>query len=145
MTTTTHPTGVIRGAMIVQALTSTIRILAVLLIVLSVIGTMYALQARTAPLAAPWQIVRDMVAAPAFVAAALSLQGLLTLAQWGANMLAAKQPRWWALYLAALGLSLYWNWQAYGVELIALGVPWLLALLIVAGGDILPEQALVIR
>lgn len=116
-----------------------------LLIVLSVIGTFYGTRGLDAPLTQPWGLVSDVSAAPGIAALALLAQGVLALVQWGARQMADDDPRWWLAYLGSLALSAWWNWSAYGDPLIALSVPWAIALGIVIAGDIAPELLLVRR
>lgn len=142
-TTRRPPIGMIPAHGIEVALIRVMRGAAILLIFLSIIGTFYGMRGMQAPLATPAQIVLDLWAAPLVLLAALFLQGLLSLVQWGARQFARTDRRWWFVYLGALFLSVYWNWSAYGAPMIALGVAWLLAFFIVLAGDILPELALV--
>lgn len=137
------PIGVIPAQAIEIALIRTMRAAAILLILLSILGTFYGMRGMQAPLATPVQIAIDLWGAPLTILAALFLQGLLSLVQWGARQLARADRRWWFVYLGALFLSVYWNWSAYGAPMIALGVAWLLAFFIVLSGDILPELALI--
>jgi hypothetical protein len=89
-------------------------------------------------------VLSDIGAAPAMLVLALLGQGLLSVVQWGARQRAlTTDPRWWALYFGALALSVWWNWQAYFDPMLLLGMPWLLALGFIVGGDVLPEWAIV--
>jgi len=106
------------------------------LVSLSVLGTFYGWIGKPAPLAAPGQILAD-VQTTAIWAAGL-IQMALTLAQWGARQLARHDRRWWMLYLIALGISVYYNVQAYWTPLTAL-IPWYVAGLLIVAGDVLPE------
>lgn len=135
--------GMVRGATIERAFIGLLYTLALALALLSLFGTFYGLQGRDAPLAQPWTMVIDGVAAPSWLAGAFALQVVLTLAQWGARQLAKRGARWWLLYLAALGLSVYYNVVAYYDPALALGVPWLVALLLIVGGDAAPEFTVV--
>ena len=114
-----------------------------LLMALSVVGTYYGARGIAAPLWQPWLIVRDMVSSWSVTLLAVVAQLALTVAQWGGRQVARRDARWWALYALALALSVYWNWEAFGAPLVGAGVPWLVALLIIAAGDILPEWLLV--
>ncbi len=110
-----------------------------LLVLLSVVGTFYGVAGQQAPLAEPGRIVADIVTRyEAFMMACL-LQVVLTLTQYGSRQMTRHDPRWWLVYLAALGVSLYYNVQAYYMPLLAMGVPWLLDYIVIAAGDVLPE------
>lgn len=115
-----------------------------LLVLLSVLGTFYGRQGRDAPIAAPLRIMSDLRAAPALLGAALGIQFVLTLLQYGARQLSRSDRRWWILYLVALGVSVYYNYYAYWTPLVAL-VPWYLAGFLIVAGDILPEYIAVRR
>lgn len=135
--------GLVSGKKLEGALIFVMHALACILILLSILGTFYGMRGVNAPLEDPVQIVIDLWAAPSLLLAALIVQGLLSLVQWGGRQIAAYDQRWWIGYLGALALSLWWNWQAFGEPMIGLGVPWLIAIGIVLAGDILPELALV--
>lgn len=111
-----------------------------LLMLLSVIGTFYGIQSKVAPpLSAPWRMITDVIASPTMAGAALLVQVLLSLGQYGTRQMARYDRRWWFGYLAALGISVYYNFQAYLTPITALGVPWLIASVIIVAGDVLPE------
>jgi hypothetical protein len=69
---------------------------------------------------------------------AIGVQVVLSLTQYGARQLATHDWRWWLLYLAALGISVYFNVQAYYVPLQVYMLPGYAVALILAF-DILPE------
>jgi hypothetical protein len=134
--------GVIPGAAVERAFIGLMYTGVVLLVVLSVFGTFYGLQGRAAPLSAPWwlwRMVLDAWEAPAVLGRAFLVQAVLTIAQWGAHELAGRDRLWWLAWLAALAPSVYYNVQAYFDPAIALGAPWLIALILIAAGDIVPE------
>ena len=108
------------------------------LVVLSIIGTYYGLGQAAAPLLSPRQIIADIAANMDRLWVALAIQGGLTVAQYGARQMARHDPRWWILYLAALAVSVYYNFQAYWTPLNELMSGFVAAPLIVAG-DVLPE------
>lgn len=108
------------------------------LVVLSVIGTYYGLASSSAPLLQPRQILADIVANTDRLWVAIALQAFLSLAQYGARQLARRDPRWWFLYLAALGISVYYNFQAYWVPLNDIML-WPIAGAAIVLGDVLPE------
>ena len=135
--------GLVRGASIERAFLGMLYIACFILALLSLFGTFYGLQGRDGPLAEPWHMAVDAVAAPVWMAWALVLQGVLTLTQWGARQLARRDARWWLLYVAVLALSVYYNVVAYLDPAVALGVPPVLAFFLIAAGDALPELAVV--
>jgi hypothetical protein len=120
-----------------------IPIFSVGLMMLSILGTFYGARGLRVPVEAPLTIWANIQAAPWLFGVAVVGQGMLSIAQWGGRILARTDRRWWALYGASLTLSVYWNWNGYWPTLAALGVPWLLALAIVAFGDIEPEIGLI--
>jgi hypothetical protein len=137
--------GMIKGDDMERALIALLHVLAWTLIALSVLGTFYGVRGVNAPLHDPLRVIADIAAMPSMLVAALIVQGLLSVVQWGSRQRAMKPDKrhWWALYFVALAFSVYWNWQAYGDPLIVLGMPWLLAGGLVLGGDVLPEWAIV--
>ena len=88
-------------------------------------------------------MILAIVAQPWLFGWTVALQLLLSVVQWGARQMARRVLLWWLLYFAALALSAWWNWQAYGVTLLALKAPWLLAVGVIIVGDMYPEFALV--
>lgn len=140
---TASQVGTIPSDRISSAFIALLRISAWLLIILSVFGTFYGSRGLDVPLTQPLEIIRDIIALPVIAGIALLGQGLLSLVQWGSRQLARKDRRWWFAYLAALALSVWWNWAAYGDPLIAVQVPWLIAFGLVLGGDVFPEMTLV--
>lgn len=115
------------------------------LIVLSFIGTCYARLARDAPLLEPWRVAEDVSAAPGPFAIGFAVQLALMLTQYGARQFAHRDRRWWLLYLVALGISVYYNVEAYWSPLAALGLAWYVSGAIILAGDIVPEIAAVRR
>jgi hypothetical protein len=136
-------TTMIRGSTMERALIIALRVAAWLLIALSVIGTFYGVRNQDAPITQPWLLFRDIPAAWNVALLALAGQVLLALLQWGSRRMARHDPRWWLGYVAGLAPSIWWNWQAYGDPLMSLGVPLLVALGIIIGGDMFPELTLV--
>lgn len=137
-------TGLISEGFILRCLIAFIHEVTVLLMLMSVIGTFYGTRGLDAPLAHPIQIVLDAVQAPMLLLLAAAGQGLLSLVQWGARLAALKlDPRWWVAYVLSLGVSAWWNWNAYADPMIALGVPWLIAGAFLLGADALPEWLLI--
>jgi hypothetical protein len=115
----------------------------VLLMVLSVLGTFYGARGLPVPIFAPATIWANINELRWGFALAVVAQGVLSIAQWGGRQLAQSDRRWWLLYGAALSLSVYWNWEGYWPTLQAVGIPWLVALLIIAVADIEPEVGLI--
>lgn len=109
-----------------------------LLVVLSVLGTFYGRLGASAPLEQPAQILADVRAVPTTLLMALLIQAVLTILQYGARQKARRDRRWWILYLAALSVSVYYNFQAYWAPLSTMFPAYVAALLILAG-DVLPE------
>lgn len=108
------------------------------LVLLSVVGTFYGWKGQQAPLTQPDQIIADLKAGGAQLWWAIALQAVLSLTQYGARQFISHDRRWWFLYLAALGISVYYNVQAYWIPLAAL-VPWYAAAILIVAGDVLPE------
>lgn len=132
------PSGCAEGALLVA-----LQVAAWALILLSIVGTFYGVQGRDAPILNPLKLIADVRAALPVALLALLGQGLLSLIQWGSRGLARHDWRWWVGYILALALSVWWNWSAYGDPLVALGIPWLVALGVVVAGDVFPELTLV--
>lgn len=130
--------GFLRPAAIERAFITLLYLALGALVLLSVIGTFYGQQGRDAPITAPLQIVRDIGQALVPFALAVGVQVVLTLMQYGARQFARRDRRWWILYLVALGVSVYYNVQAYWTPLNTL-VAWYLAALLIVAGDVLPE------
>ncbi len=106
------------------------------LVLLSVVGTFYGWRGEQAPLSRPLQFLADVQTGGIF--AALVIQVVLTVLQWGARQLARHDRRWWMLYLAALSVSVYYNVQAYWIPLNEL-TAWYTAAVLIIAGDVLPE------
>lgn len=140
-----HQTGMIRGERAFVILIGIVRIISILLIVLSVLGTFYGVRGLRAPILDVGRLVLDLIAAPQLLALALLGQGLLSVVQWGSRWGALHKHRvFWAIYFLSLALSVWWNWQAYGATMTAaMSMPWLVALGVIVAGDVLPEFALV--
>ena len=109
------------------------------LVVLSVIGTFYGLQAQSAPILSPATIYYAMRDNTNVLIAALVMQAVLSITQYGARAMARHDRRWWLLYLAVLAISVYYNWQAYWTPLNEL-TAWYIALALIVFGDVLPEM-----
>jgi hypothetical protein len=133
----------IDGAHAAQALTIVLRSAMWCLIALSAIGTLYGVLGQAVPLWQPWRIIGDVIAAPAQAALALALQLGLTLGQWGGIELAREDRRWWIVYVGALLASVALNVAAYWEPLVVIaGLPWLVAIVLIIGGDVTPEWLL---
>lgn len=130
--------GIVRPRHIEHAFIALLYLALLILVVLSVFGTFYGLQGDNAPIRAPLQMWRDVTAAPQALAVAFGIQVVLTLLQYGARQFARRDRKWWLLYLAALGISVYYNWQAYWIPLTAM-IPAYVAGALIVAGDILPE------
>ena len=108
------------------------------LIAVSVIGTFYGRAGNAAPITDPgaiWATMRDSGNA---IWWALVVQGVLSLTQYGARQMARHDGRWWLVYLASLGVSVYYNIQAYYTPLLIYMLPAYAYLLILAF-DVIPE------
>lgn len=136
-------TGMIRAESMAGMLLALVRVGALGLVVLSIFGTFYGMNGEQLPIAKLGQVITDIALTPWGFAAAIALQIILAVIQWGARVLAKSDPRWWLLFVLALGASAYWNWVAYGAAIVAGGVPWLLAVIAVVGGDAITEIVLV--
>lgn len=137
--------GLVRGATIERAFVAMLYLMAFLLGALSVLGTFFGMRGLASPpaLGLVWQ---SITSAPEWVVYALVMQGALTIAQWGARQMAKHDRRWWLLYIAVLSLSVYYNLVAFfGIAVDALGLPWLLAAILIIAGDALPELVVVRR
>ena len=110
-----------------------------ILVLLSFLGTFYGLLGRDVPLTRPLAAWHDVVRATGVFGLACGIQFGLTLAQYGARQFARRDPSWWLLYLASLGVSVYYNIQAYWTPLIAFGLSWWVVLAIIILGDVIPE------
>jgi hypothetical protein len=138
-------TGVVPVSAISVAFRVGVQLLAVGLILLSCVGTLYGLAGQSVVVDGAF-VIPDVT--PVAVGVAFLAQSMVSLAQWGARAWAhqSRDWRWLLLYAAALCVSVYWNWIAYG-DLIQswnppAGIPMGIALLIIALGDLLPEQVL---
>jgi hypothetical protein len=108
------------------------------LVVLSIVGTFYGLNQLPAPLTSPLQLAMDVQAAPGRLGLAFAIQIVLMVVQYGARQMAQYDWRWWGLYLVSLGVSVYYNVQAYWLPLLLLA-SWPVAALLIICGDVLPE------
>lgn len=108
------------------------------LVALSIVGTFYGGQRLSAPITDPRAIWKTMTESGNKLYLAIGVQVALSLTQYGARQLARYDWRWWLLYLAALGISVYFNVQAYYTPLMVYMLPGYVILLILAF-DILPE------
>lgn len=106
------------------------------LVLLSIVGTFYGWRGENAPLVRPLQFLTDVQTGG--ILAALIIQLVLTVIQWGARQMARNDRRWWMLYLAALTISVYYNVQAYWAPLNEL-TAWYTAGVLIIAGDVLPE------
>lgn len=131
--------GFVSGSAIERVFIAGLYVALALLALLSVFGTFYGMRGAPAPLAEPWLMVVAAAAAPVAAGWSALLQMALSLTQWGARQRARRNPRWWLLYLAVLTPSVYYNFVAYFDPAVALGVPWLIALLLIVSGDVIPE------
>jgi hypothetical protein len=130
--------GFLRPGHVERAFIALLYLTLLTLVTLSVIGTFYGWRGQNAPLSHPWSIIDDIQAAFSQFAIAAGIQGALTLTQYGARQLARHDRRWWTLYLVALGVSVYYNVQAYWAPLMLL-IPWFVAAVLIVAGDVLPE------
>jgi hypothetical protein len=137
---------------VIRAGVGVLRVLAVLAVVASFVGTYFGARGEVVPTEsalALWGALSDGGA----WALALGLQALLTLGQWAARAQLvtiwqrgdpyARLAGWLVLYGACLGISLNFNFVAWYTPLtLALGSGFAAAVTIVAS-DILPEWLLV--
>lgn len=137
-----YRTAVMRAERAGAALVAGLRLFSLLLVVASVVGTFYGIQARDVP-ANIMQVAIDMGAAPILVGVAVATQTLLTLGQWGGRSLGlSAHPGWWGMYLAALALSVGLNFS-YETLLFGLGLPVVAVYGIIIAADVLPEWILI--
>jgi len=129
--------GFLRPAHVERAFIALLYLSLIVLVLLSVLGTFYGWIGKSAPLMQPGQILIDMQAS-GMVWIAIGVQLVLSLTQYGARQLSRHDRRWWLLYLAALAISVYYNFQAYWTPLNAL-VAWYVAVVLIVAGDVLPE------
>lgn len=132
------PIGFIRPNQVERAFIALLYLALLILVLLSILGTFYGRRGETAPITAPLKLWADALGAPAQLGIAVAIQITLTIIQYGARQKARYDRRWWLLYLVSLGVSVYYNWQAYWIPLTVL-VPWYLASLLIIAGDVLPE------
>lgn len=130
--------GFVRASAIERAFIGLIYLGVLLLIVLSIVGTFYGANGENAPITDPVAIWAAFWAGGARSWVAIGVQVVLSLTQYGARQLARHDARWWLLYLAALGISVYFNIQAYYTPLLAYMLPGYVYLLILAF-DVFPE------
>lgn len=130
--------GFIKPGAIERAFVALLYLTLLLLVVLSFIGTFYGLSGDSAPIRTPLHIIADIRANTDRLWVAVVLQLVLMLAQYGTRQMARHDRRWWLLYLAALGISMYYNFQAYWTPLTAM-LGMAIAGIIIVVGDILPE------
>lgn len=108
------------------------------LVVLSILGTFYGIGGNVAPLLSPRQMIADVAANLDRLWVSIAIQVFLSLGQYGARQMARHDPRWWILYLAALSISVYYNFQAYWLPLnVIVAMPVAGAIIVL--GDVLPE------
>lgn len=130
--------GFLRPLYVERAFLALLYLTLLVLVLLSVIGTYYGLASDNAPLLRPAQILVDIRTNTDRLWVAITIQAFLTLAQYGARQLARHDPRWWFLYLAALAVSVYYNFQAYWIPLNTLTL-WPITAVAIIAGDVLPE------
>jgi type IV secretory pathway VirB2 component (pilin) len=130
--------GFLRAGQVESAFRVLLYLTLLMLVALSIIGTFYGRAGAAAPITAPLTMVLTMVAMPAALGMAVLIQVVLTLVQYGSRQFARRDRRWWFLYLVALGISVYYNYQAYWTPLGAL-MPGYLAFMLIVAGDVLPE------
>lgn len=130
--------GFLRPSHIERAFLALLYLALLLLILLSLAGTFYGWRGIVAPLTTPWRIVTDMAGASGDLGIAFVIQLVLSLTQYGARQMARHDRRWWFLYLAALAISVYYNFQAYWTPLTDL-IPVYVAAVLIIAGDVLPE------
>jgi hypothetical protein len=135
--------GFIRPGSVERAFVALLYTALLLLVLLSVLGTFYGLLGRNAPINAPLlaalpAMTGAVAAAPNTFLLAVIIQIVLTTIQYGARQMSKSDRRWWILYLVSLGISVYYNYQAYWTPLNTMTPAYLAALLIIAG-DVLPE------
>ena len=129
--------GFIAPGAIERAFIGLLYIVLLILVLLSFVGTFYGLGQSSAPLSIR-QMLADLAANTDRLLVAVVLQLALTLAQYGARQMASADRRWWLLYLAALAVSIYYNYMAFWTPMTALAA-WPVAALILIVGDIVPE------
>jgi hypothetical protein len=130
--------GFVRVDQVERAFLALLYVTVVVLVALSILGTFYGAQAATAPIVRPLQVWSDITGAPLTLTWAVVGQVALTLAQYGARQFAQKDRRFWLLYVAALSVSLYFNFQAYWEPLTAM-FAWYVTIFLLLIGDIVPE------
>lgn len=108
------------------------------LVVLSVVGTYYGLAQQPAPLFSPRLLYAGIQANTDRLWVAIAIQVFLTLTQYGSRTMARHDRRWWFLYLVSLGISVYYNYQAYWTPLNEITL-WPIAAAVIIAGDVLPE------
>lgn len=135
--------GFIRPGQVERVFIALLYLALLALVLLSILGTFYGLLGRPAPIDAPLLTALPSIAG-AIVAAlntfllAVFVQVVLTVIQYGARQMSKADRKWWILYLVSLGISVYYNYQAYWTPLNTMTSAPLAALLIIAG-DVLPE------
>lgn len=132
------PLGFLRPGQVERAFITLLYLTLLLLVALSVAGTFYGRAGAEAPIAHPPRIVVDLAANPGALGMAVAIQFVLTVIQYGARQMSRRDRRWWILYLVALGISVYYNVQAYWTPLQVFLPSYVAGLLIIAG-DVLPE------
>lgn len=131
--------GVIRGESVDAAFTVLLYFVLALLVLASWFGTFYGIRGEPAPLASTWRMAADALADRARFLQGGAVQAFLMIVQWGARRRARQNPAYWFLWLAGLLPSVYYNLGSYWAPMLALGVPTVLAALIIVGGDVVPE------
>ena len=139
-------TGVIPRASIVTALILTLRSVLIGLMVLSLMGTFYAMIGMTAPFPQVWQMLPDVARDVGTFGIAFAMQLVLSLVQWGSSTLGKEDRRWWWLYALALAPSAWMNIESYAVPLLEVfgwsDERWIVAALLIVAFDVAPEKML---
>lgn len=134
------PGGPISGSSVDAAFALLLYAILALLLVASWIGTFYGIIGRPAPLTSVVAILRDVIAQPAVLFQAFAVQAFFTIVQWGARRRArTHSPAYWLLWLAGLAPSVYYNLGSYYAPMVAMDVPYVLAVVMIIGGDVIPE------
>ena len=135
-------TAQIRGEMVAGWLVMILRVAMYSLMVLSLLGTMYALLQEAAPLTQPWAMIERAFSAGDVFFWALGIQAVLSIGQWGSSEMISEDRRWWFLYLLVLAISVWLNLAAYYASLVNAGAPGLIAITLIILADMAPEWLL---
>ena len=139
-------TGMVPRASIVTALILTLRSVLIGLMLLSLMGTFYAMLGVAAPFPQVWLMVPEVLQDFGTFGIAFGMQLLLSLVQWGSATLGKEDRRWWWLYALALAPSAWMNIESYAAPLLAVfgwsDERWFVVALLIVAFDIAPEKAL---